>query len=72
MGMDAREDLALLRVADLRSDAAARRLVREARLTRRPVRPSPLRTAVGIPLVRAGIRLGGEAPNASLSRPPVR
>jgi hypothetical protein len=63
--MDTRKDLALLRVAELRAEAEVHRLVREARATRRSLRrlrPSPLRTAVGIRLVRAGVRLGGSPP----------
>ena len=63
MGVDTREDLALLRGRELRAEAATRRLVREARAAcRRSRRRSPLRTAVGTGLVRAGLRLGGEPP----------
>ena len=61
--MDTREDLALLRVRELRAEAASRRLVREARaVCRHSRRGSPLRTAVGMGLVRAGLRLGGKPP----------
>ena len=61
--MDTREDLALLHGRELRADAAERRLVREARAVgRRAFRASPLRTAVGMGLVRAGLRLGGKPP----------
>ncbi len=61
--MDMRDDLARLRGQELQADAARRRLVREARAgTRRSRRRSPLRMAVGTGLVRAGLRLGGEAP----------
>jgi len=61
--MDIREDLALLHGRKLRADAAERRLVREARAVgRRAFRASPLRTAVGMGLVRAGLRLGGKPP----------
>jgi hypothetical protein len=63
VGVDIHEDLALLRGQDLRAEAASRRLVREARaVCRRPLRASPLRTAVGTGLVRAGLRLGGKPP----------
>src|SRR5216684_8783001 len=66
MGMDTREDLALLHGRELRAEAAERRLVREARAVgrrpRRSRRGSPLRTAVGTGLVRAGLRLGGKPP----------
>ena len=69
MGVDTREDLALLHGRELRAEAAERRLVREARAvyrcspgSRRSRRGSPLRTAVGTGLVRAGLRLGGKPP----------
>jgi hypothetical protein len=59
--VDTHGDLALLRGQELRAQAAAHRLVREARaLSRHPRRPSPLRTAVGTGLVRSGLRLAGE------------
>jgi len=61
--MDTREDLALLHGRDLRAEAAERRLVREARTAcPRSRRRSPLRTAIGTGLVRAGLRLGGHPP----------
>ena len=67
--MNLGEDLAHLRVEELLADAAARRLVREARAsTKRRSRPSPLRTAVGTRLIRAGVRLGGEAPPTAALR----
>jgi hypothetical protein len=63
VGVDTREDLALLRGRELRAEAAERRLVREARaVCPRSRRGSPLRTAVGTGLVRAGLRLGGRSP----------
>jgi len=63
MGMDTREDLALLHGRELRAEAAALRMVRDARAVGRCSRHrSPLRTAVGMGLVRAGMRLGGERP----------
>jgi len=69
VGMDTREDLALLRSRELQAEAAKLRLVREARAvyrcsprSRRSRRGSPLRTAVGTGLVRAGLRLGGKPP----------
>ena len=66
MGVDTREDLALLHGRELRAEAAERRLVREARAayrcSRHSSRGSPLRTAVGTGLVRAGLRLGGKPP----------
>jgi hypothetical protein len=65
VGMDTREDLALLRGRELRADAAARRLARDARASVRPCSGS-LRTALGAGLVRAGLRLGGEPPVSSL------
>jgi len=67
--MDTREDLALLHGHELRAEAAGLRLVREARAvyrcsprSPRSRRGSPLRTAVGTGLVRAGLRLGGQPP----------
>ena len=66
--MDTRQDLALLRGGELRAEAAARRLVQEARARavgrgpRRSRRGSSLRTTVGTGLVRAGLRLGGKPP----------
>ena len=64
--MDTREDLALLHGRELRAEADERRLMREARgacrRPRRSRRRSPLRSAVGTGLVRAGLRLGGQPP----------
>jgi hypothetical protein len=72
MGVDTRGELALLRGRELQAEAAAGRLVREARgLSRLPGRPGPLRTAVGTALVRAGLRLGGK-PSVSGSCAPVQ
>ena len=69
MGVDSREDPALLHGRELQAEAAELRLVREARAvyrcsprSRRSRRGSPLRTAVGMGLVRAGLRLGGKPP----------
>ncbi|MEA2566679.1 MAG: hypothetical protein QOD49_1856 [Actinomycetota bacterium] len=61
MGVDTCGELALLRGRELREEAAARRLVREARaVSRSSCGGSPLRTAVGTGLMRAGLRLGGK------------
>jgi hypothetical protein len=64
--MDTREDLALLHGRELRAEADERRLVREARDVCRRSRGSrggsPLRSAVGTGLLRAGLRLGGKPP----------
>jgi hypothetical protein len=61
--MDTREDLALLHGRELRAEADERRLVREARdVCRRSRGGSPLRSAVGTGLLRAGLRLGGKPP----------
>ena len=86
MDMDAREDLAVLRGAEMRQDADAYRLVREARAIRpterlragrsgrsgRVSRPRPLRSAVGLRLVRAGVWLGGSAPASDALRRSIR
>ena len=83
MDMDPREDLVVLRGAEMRQDANAYRLVREARAIRpterlragrsgRVSRPRPLRTAVGLRLVRAGVWLGGSAPAPDALRRSIR
>jgi hypothetical protein len=63
VGVDTCGELALLRGRELRAEAAAHRLVAEARaVSRSSCGGGPLRTAVGTSLMRAGLRLGGKPP----------
>jgi hypothetical protein len=63
VGVDTCGDLALLRGRELRAEAAARRLAREARAVSRSCCGGGwLRITVGTALMRAGLRLEGKPP----------
>lgn len=63
MGNDIRWDLARLHGEQLRVEAEGRRLARPAEP--RVAARQPVRASLGTGLVRAGLRLGGQAPGGT-------